>query len=118
MFLSGTAIVALAAMKPRRNRLFHYITAGVVFVASIAYFTMGSNLGQVRSSTHFEWSSANLTRYRSQSKSSSVVPRLDRSSTFDTSTGSSLLPCFFWTFFLLPARLSRPFSSSSSLTKS
>lgn len=31
--------------KPRRDRIFHYITAAVVFVACIAYFTMGSNLG-------------------------------------------------------------------------
>jgi bacteriorhodopsin len=31
--------------KDRRDRVFHYITAAVVFVAAIAYFTMGSNLG-------------------------------------------------------------------------
>jgi bacteriorhodopsin len=31
--------------KQRRDRVFHYITAAVVFVACIAYFTMGSNLG-------------------------------------------------------------------------
>jgi len=30
---------------PRRNRVFHYITASITFVAAIAYFTMASNLG-------------------------------------------------------------------------
>jgi len=37
--------MGLAFRKERRDRLFHYITAAVVFVACIAYFTMGSNLG-------------------------------------------------------------------------
>jgi bacteriorhodopsin len=43
--VSGFIFIGLAFRKPRRDRLFHYITASVVFVASIAYFTMGSNLG-------------------------------------------------------------------------
>ena len=37
--------MGLAMRRRRRDRLFHYITAAVVFVAAIAYFTMGSNLG-------------------------------------------------------------------------
>lgn len=45
MGFSGFAFIALAFRKDRRDRLFHYITAAVVFVACIAYFTMGSNLG-------------------------------------------------------------------------
>lgn len=32
--------------KPRTDRLFHYITAGITLVACIAYFSMGSGLGQ------------------------------------------------------------------------
>jgi bacteriorhodopsin len=43
--VSGFIFIGLAFRRPRRDRLFHYITASVVFVASIAYFTMGSNLG-------------------------------------------------------------------------
>jgi bacteriorhodopsin len=45
MTVSAFAFIGLATRKPRRDRLFHYITAAVVFVAAIAYFTMGSNLG-------------------------------------------------------------------------
>lgn len=45
MGFAGFAFMGLGFMRPRRNRLFHYLTAAVVFVASIAYFTMGSNLG-------------------------------------------------------------------------
>jgi bacteriorhodopsin len=45
MALSGFIFLLLAFRKPRRDRLFHYITAAIVFVAAIAYFTMGSNLG-------------------------------------------------------------------------
>jgi bacteriorhodopsin len=43
--VAGFAFVGLALRKERRDRVFHYITAAVVFVAAIAYFTMGSNLG-------------------------------------------------------------------------
>jgi len=45
MGVAGIAFAGLAMRKPRRDRIFHYITASVVFVACIAYFTMGSNLG-------------------------------------------------------------------------
>lgn len=39
------AFMGLAFTVPRRNRIFHYITAAITLVASIAYFTMASNLG-------------------------------------------------------------------------
>ncbi|KAF1948566.1 family A G protein-coupled receptor-like protein [Byssothecium circinans] len=45
MAVAGFAFIGLAQRKPRRHRLFHYLTAAVVFVAAIAYFSMGSNLG-------------------------------------------------------------------------
>lgn len=45
MAVSAFVFAGMAMRIERRNRLFHYITAGVVFVAAIAYFTMGSNLG-------------------------------------------------------------------------
>ena len=37
--------MGLSFMVPRQNRIFHYITAIITLVASIAYFTMASNLG-------------------------------------------------------------------------
>ncbi|PSK34921.1 Opsin-1 [Elsinoe australis] len=41
------AFVGLSITKPRQERIFHYITAGVTMVACIAYFTMGSDLGRI-----------------------------------------------------------------------
>lgn len=38
--------IGLSFTKPRTDRVFHYITAAITMVASIAYFTMASNLGQ------------------------------------------------------------------------
>ncbi|MCJ1300525.1 ion channel activity [Hypocenomyce scalaris] len=45
MFISTFVFWGLAFTRPRSHRIFHYITAGITLVASIAYFTMGSNLG-------------------------------------------------------------------------
>ncbi|ORY05474.1 hypothetical protein BCR34DRAFT_519532 [Clohesyomyces aquaticus] len=45
MALSAFIFLGLGFRKHRRDRVFHYITAAVVFVAAIAYFSMGSNLG-------------------------------------------------------------------------
>lgn len=45
MTVSTMAFLGLAFTKPRSQRVFHYITAGVVLVAAIAYFSMASNLG-------------------------------------------------------------------------
>jgi bacteriorhodopsin len=45
MMASTFAFVGLAATKPRQHRVFHYITAAITMVASIAYFSMASNLG-------------------------------------------------------------------------
>ena len=46
MTVATFAFIGLGLTKPRSNRIFHYITAGVTMVAAIAYFTMGSDLGQ------------------------------------------------------------------------
>lgn len=46
MFVATLAFIGLSFTKPRPHRLFHYITAAITLVASIAYFTMGSDLGQ------------------------------------------------------------------------
>ena len=45
MICATFAFLGLAAMKPRQHRIFHYITAAITMVASIAYFSMGSGLG-------------------------------------------------------------------------
>ncbi|KAK5136142.1 hypothetical protein LTR08_003979 [Meristemomyces frigidus] len=45
MVCATFAFLGLAATKPRQHRIFHYITAAITLVASIAYFSMGSNLG-------------------------------------------------------------------------
>jgi bacteriorhodopsin len=45
MAASTIVFLGLSFTVPRRNRLFHYITAAITLVASIAYFTMASNLG-------------------------------------------------------------------------
>ncbi|KAI0593659.1 FDD123 protein [Biscogniauxia sp. FL1348] len=47
MGLSTLIIMGLSFRKPQSHRIFHYITAGITAVACVAYFAMGSNLGQV-----------------------------------------------------------------------
>ena len=53
MFFSTFIIVGLSFMKPRSHRIFHYITAGITLVAGIAYFTMGSDLGETGIAVEF-----------------------------------------------------------------
>ncbi len=45
MTVSTLAFLGMSFMVPRRNRVFHYITASITLVAAIAYFSMASNLG-------------------------------------------------------------------------
>ena len=45
MTVATFAFLGVAFMKPRSQRIFHYITAGVTLVSAIAYFSMASNLG-------------------------------------------------------------------------
>lgn len=47
MGVSAMTVMALALRKPRSQRIFHYISAMLLWTATIAYFAMGSNLGQV-----------------------------------------------------------------------
>lgn len=46
MFAATVVFAGLSFTKPRPHRVFHYITAAITMVAAIAYFTMGSDLGQ------------------------------------------------------------------------
>jgi bacteriorhodopsin len=45
MAVSSFVFIGLSFRVPRERRIFHYITAAITLVASIAYFTMASNLG-------------------------------------------------------------------------
>ncbi|KAI8629618.1 FDD123 protein [Xylariaceae sp. FL1651] len=47
MGVTTLGIMAFSLRKPQSHRIFHYITAGITAVACIAYFAIGSNLGQV-----------------------------------------------------------------------
>lgn len=51
------AIWALSFTKTRSQRLFHYITAALTLVSSIAYFSEGSNLGWTAIEVEFPRSS-------------------------------------------------------------
>lgn len=58
MTLSTFIFLGMSFTVPRRNRVFHYITASITLVASIAYFSMASNLGYtgilVEFTAHFD----------------------------------------------------------------
>jgi len=54
MTVSSLAFMGMAMTQPRTHRLFHYITASITFVAAIAYFTMGSGLGQTPVQVEFQ----------------------------------------------------------------
>ena len=45
MVMATIVFLGLGYMKPREKRIFHYITASITMVASIAYFSMASNIG-------------------------------------------------------------------------
>lgn len=46
MIAATFAFIAHSFTKARSHRVFHYITIAVTLVAAIAYFSMGSDLGQ------------------------------------------------------------------------
>lgn len=58
MTVATFAFLGLGFTKPRSERIFHYITAAVVMVAAVAYFTMGSHLGFTAINVEFERGSA------------------------------------------------------------
>ena len=60
MAVATFVFVGLSFTKPRSHRIFHYITAAITLVASIAYYSMASNLGQVPIQTEFIRSSSKL----------------------------------------------------------
>jgi len=54
MALSSFVFVAMSFRVGRERRIFHYITAAITLVASIAYFTMASNLGYAAVAVEFQ----------------------------------------------------------------
>ena len=46
MMVSTLTFMGMSFTKPKTHRLFHYITAAITLVASIAYYSMGAGLGQ------------------------------------------------------------------------
>jgi len=54
MALSAFIFMGLSFRKPRHQRIFYYITASICLVASIAYFTMASNLGYAAIPVEFQ----------------------------------------------------------------
>lgn len=53
MTVATLVFLGLSFTRPRSHRIFHYITALITLVASIAYFSMGANLGQTAIQTEF-----------------------------------------------------------------
>ncbi|OLN93222.1 Protein FDD123-like protein 2 [Colletotrichum chlorophyti] len=54
MGASTLIFLAMSFTKRETHRLFHYITASITFVACIAYFSMGADLGQTPIQVQFE----------------------------------------------------------------
>lgn len=46
MGISTLAVLVWGFSRPQNSRIFHYITTGILAVATISYFSMGSGLGQ------------------------------------------------------------------------
>jgi bacteriorhodopsin len=65
MTVAWMAVLGLSIKKNRSDRIFHYITAGLLMVASIAYFSMASNLGFTPIAVEFQRSSPRVAgQYR------------------------------------------------------
>jgi hypothetical protein len=58
MGATALAILIASSRKKRPDRVFFYLTSGLCWIACIAYFTMGSNLG---------WTPINVEWLRSES---------------------------------------------------
>jgi bacteriorhodopsin len=110
MVVSSFAFIGLSAKKHRSQRLFHYMTAAITLVASIAYFSMGSNLGWTAIQVEFPRSDpvvSGLMRQIFYVRVSSYCPRvpslppqifLTFASESSTSTGLSQRPSYSPTY--------------------
>lgn len=54
MLVSAASFIGLSYTKPREHRIFHYITAAITMVATIAYFSMASNIGWAPIAVEFQ----------------------------------------------------------------
>lgn len=59
MGFSSLAFMGLSFLKPRTQRLFHYLLAALTLISAIAYFSQASNLG---------WTAIEVQFSRSNSK--------------------------------------------------
>lgn len=84
MTVATFAFIGLSLRQPRQKRVFHYITAAITMVASIAYFTMGSNLGWTAINVEFERSDPVV---RGQDREIFYVRYIGKSFSSNTSNG-------------------------------
>jgi len=61
MVVSTMVFIGMSFRVPRRNRVFHYITACITMTAAIAYFTMASNLGYAAIRVEFQRSNPKVS---------------------------------------------------------
>ncbi|KAB8356685.1 hypothetical protein FH972_024261 [Carpinus fangiana] len=61
MAVSTFIFMGLSYTKPREKRIFHYITASITLVASIAYFSMASNIGWAPITVEFQRSASTVS---------------------------------------------------------
>jgi bacteriorhodopsin len=60
MAASTIGFIGVSFMVPRRNRVFHYITAAITMTAAVAYFSMASNLGYTGIKVEFRYPDGSL----------------------------------------------------------
>ncbi|TVY24485.1 Protein FDD123 [Lachnellula hyalina] len=63
MAASTIAFLATSLMVTRERRIFHYITAAITLTASIAYFSMASNLGYTPIAVEFQRNNAKVAGF-------------------------------------------------------
>jgi bacteriorhodopsin len=61
MGFATACFIGLSLTKPRSQRIFHYITASITMIATIAYYSMGSNLGWAAIAVEFPRSDPGVT---------------------------------------------------------
>lgn len=61
MAVTTFIFAGLSLTKPREKRIFHYITAAITMIASIAYFSMASNIGWAPISVEFQRSASTVS---------------------------------------------------------
>jgi bacteriorhodopsin len=123
MAVSTFAFIGMSFRVPRQNRIFHYITASITLVATVAYFTMASNLGYTGISVEYMRSNpqvAGTTREVFYVRYIDWFVTTPVSFTYQVEKFLFLshYSFFFWTCFLRPVSRGLPFCTLSYLTGS